>query len=1670
MAKRILSWVLSMVLLLGCVSGLTLVTSAENVVKAANLSPDTYDGGQGAIFKGKYDGFDVFGWQKTGWASWNNAKVANALGVAHGTVVDTLTFTLDYYWDKGAEGSDNNWWEFKTTNEDGSTTEGNGFSTLLNQGMSGGAWKEVSITRDKQKLGAGDDLFINFGELNNSKFYVRGMKVVATVGEDTYTALWGSYLTASIDFKSGEAVLKNMKGLDKRGDAAQTATPEAIGDTGLHGVKLGISNSGIKFFLDNLPAFTEPMAVSVEYYMDSTVVGDNSRINFRVEGGNRQSYVLRKGMFTGADVVNTDKNLVTDKAGLYTFVISDANALEKLHGELGFIWWGGKTGDYAHILSVSIFPASYLNTVENPGYDYIDFTNSVSPNPYYPTYTEDDIVGMKWTLNGTEGKGTLTENGMEMTSGTLYIDSALARGKSPIGVKVYFAEGTEGTISFQYNADPEKVADNPNYKGINPEIVDGVAAFILDDAKFDGKQNAGCSARMYADGKTIKRIEVYALADKTALNEAIAKEVNFEGKTEASVANYNAAKAAAEAVAADAWALESAIKDAVAALAAAEAALKDIPNVGYGTAFGHMDFDHFEGEYKDEGSNIGFTDQGEWFEYEVNVTEDGLYTINVEMATGNADCTVEVQNGEGKAYGSFVVPSKGWGNYETYTVTAALQAGVQKIRILYKQSSANYRGMKLGDGRYTLTNATWLPTFVETTNPHYGVIEKKDGRYAWHIQHNKGMAIGFASGYEALKDVTSVTIELDYWLESNETYTGKTEGFDPNNRRFLLKVGANDVVNEAGVGNPKNTFNMGSVSTLGGEFDKWSTVKFEMTDVDMTQTFWSAASLRVMFFDEGSKTAEDGPGCYISGFRVYATEDPSKIIAINFTETVNKTALRNEVNSVPEDLSIYTTSSVAALNAALEAAREVLNSDVEQEAIDAALANLQAAKAALTPVYTLQNVTGFQGWCAGTIVKYDGSYAWMFDPTGNNKGLSLGGYNGVLNESTTVVYEVVAQFEQNANAFTLWYGTNGEQKNTNMACVPEAVGNWHTFTLEVENFDYSKTYASTPLTMFGHPGDQGNKLYVRSFKVYDANDPSKVVSLEFATYLSKRDLQTALDNAIEDLSDYTEASAAAYTEALEAIAALLEKEEVSEEEIGAALAALTAAEDALVSTIVKLPDPSWTNKDEETNPTFSEFDGKNCLSWVGTGAMSWNNGVIRDAFGLEDQVVDLEITLSYYWKGNNGGNWMHFNTFDKNGESAPGITNGNPHDNGFGSFVDYGMVSDKWANLTVAREEQLLDAAHDNLYINVGSLGENNALYICGITYQVTLEDGTVMKAVWGEPIVIDTAALQDAVDNALSDLSAYTEESAKAYTDAVNAGKALLEKEDLTQADIDAAVKAIKDAKDGLVEITYDVIVTDITTTLGKNPVAGDVVKFMFTVKNNGTTTIPEGSKFGGIIKINGELVAWSDNYKGADKAPALAPGETIVLTTCGGPNGADGSVTLAAGTYKVLAQVNDNPGDGIKESNLENNTMEVELTVRELNVTDLREAIAEEVEDLDKYDEESVKAYKAAVEAAKKALDEATTQEEVDAAVAALAAAKAALKLAPSAELGDVDGDGKITSTDARLVLQFYAEKVTAEDLNINVADVDGDGKITSTDARLILQLYAGKITEFPTPAQPE
>lgn len=73
-------------------------------------------------------------------------------------------------------------------------------------------------------------------------------------------------------------------------------------------------------------------------------------------------------------------------------------------------------------------------------------------------------------------------------------------------------------------------------------------------------------------------------------------------------------------------------------------------------------------------------------------------------------------------------------------------------------------------------------------------------------------------------------------------------------------------------------------------------------------------------------------------------------------------------------------------------------------------------------------------------------------------------------------------------------------------------------------------------------------------------------------------------------------------------------------------------------------------------------------------------------------------------------------------------------------------------------------------------------------------------------------------------------------------------------------------------------------------------------------------------------------------------------------------------------------------------------------------------------------------------------------------------------AAQKGDVDGDGKVSAVDARLILQVVAGLKTKEELqNADAADLNGDG-ITAVDARMVLQIVAGLQDAPTTPSEPE
>ena len=74
-----------------------------------------------------------------------------------------------------------------------------------------------------------------------------------------------------------------------------------------------------------------------------------------------------------------------------------------------------------------------------------------------------------------------------------------------------------------------------------------------------------------------------------------------------------------------------------------------------------------------------------------------------------------------------------------------------------------------------------------------------------------------------------------------------------------------------------------------------------------------------------------------------------------------------------------------------------------------------------------------------------------------------------------------------------------------------------------------------------------------------------------------------------------------------------------------------------------------------------------------------------------------------------------------------------------------------------------------------------------------------------------------------------------------------------------------------------------------------------------------------------------------------------------------------------------------------------------------------------------------------------------------AAVFAATSMASAAPA--LGDVDCNGKVKASDARMILRHSAKLENLSDSVIPVADADGNGKVSATDARLVLR-FASKL----------
>jgi hypothetical protein len=82
------------------------------------------------------------------------------------------------------------------------------------------------------------------------------------------------------------------------------------------------------------------------------------------------------------------------------------------------------------------------------------------------------------------------------------------------------------------------------------------------------------------------------------------------------------------------------------------------------------------------GANVGWIDNGTYMDYYVNVEQAGTYTVNLRLATGDANASFNLLDAYGNVLSTVKIPNTGgFQSWKTVTTKATLRPGLQTIRI-----------------------------------------------------------------------------------------------------------------------------------------------------------------------------------------------------------------------------------------------------------------------------------------------------------------------------------------------------------------------------------------------------------------------------------------------------------------------------------------------------------------------------------------------------------------------------------------------------------------------------------------------------------------------------------------------------------------------------------------------------------------------------------------------------------------------------------------------------------------------------------------------------------------------------------------------------------------------------------------------------------------------------
>lgn len=312
-----------------------------------------------------------------------------------------------------------------------------------------------------------------------------------------------------------------------------------------------------------------------------------------------------------------------------------------------------------------------------------------------------------------------------------------------------------------------------------------------------------------------------------------------------------------------------------------------------------------------------------------------------------------------------------------------------------------------------------------------------------------------------------------------------------------------------------------------------------------------------------------------------------------------------------------------------------------------------------------------------------------------------------------------------------------------------------------------------------------------------------------------------------------------------------------------------------------------------------------------------------------------------------------------------------------------------------------------------------------------------------------------------------YTAGSWEAAEAAIQAAKEVLENPDAAQKDIDKAMTALVEAfgklEYGVQKLHLEIIVEEARTILENKDNYEEVTGLeealesaqAVLAKENATQKEVDDAAYAVLDELF-RIVEWSD----ASSLKSLVRSAKKLL---------DGNYTSSSLEYLSQAIVKaqavlDDPNRSVEDvreayETLAYAILRMEMKGNKAALKAILEQANEILEQADAYVPSTLQGLAETTAEAQQVYDnDDVSQSQVDEAVRTLT-----LKVTKVRLLGDVDGNGAVTTGDGAALLKYAAEREELDEDSLKSADVNGDGRVDTGDAVLILQYGAEKITAF-------